>query len=61
MAEEIEDPRFGTRDCGKGACPYTRCVIAAHGLAIFITFDQLEANRANLRTEIKRFDIQQVH
>jgi hypothetical protein len=61
VTEKIKSP--GLRGGGglEDATPDSSGIGSADRLAIFVGFDELEANRANVGTQVERLDFEQVH
>src|ERR1700752_3278437 len=60
VTEKIERPRRGGGSRGENTAPNFGSVRAANRFAIFVSFDQLETDRAHIRAEGKRFELEQI-
>src|SRR5579864_134622 len=60
MAEEVEGPRFQSRNGRNYATP-SSCRFQPARRFLFVTLDQVQANSADVRPKIERFDLEEGH
>src|SRR3984957_9316804 len=61
MAEKTEGPNFVGGSGAQDTAPNLSGIGTANRLAILVGFGQLQADSANIRTQVERLDIEEVH